>query len=122
MIQETAGTPAVLRIQRGQSVWGRNCGAYREEVALTSTRYESASGRGRGWCRRKCELQLRRSQSKAVAMKQQGAWMKWEFLIHGVYDVLPSLSTLCPWGKIETPPCSLYFKTAHPEQLFHGAE
>ena len=61
---------------------------------------------------------------KAVGMKQQGAWTRWEnaverkatwaelwkaephrikFLIQAVYDVLPSPSNLHTWGIAETP-------------------
>lgn len=67
--------------------------------------------------------------SRAVAMRQQGAWMKWEqamerrvtwkdiwqwnpqrikFLIQGVYDVLPSPSNLRTRGKIETSACPVF--------------
>ncbi|XP_028292553.1 uncharacterized protein LOC114455485 [Gouania willdenowi] len=66
--------------------------------------------------------------SQMVGMRQQGAWMRWEqalerkitwtelwkaephrikFLIQAVYDVLPSPSNLCIWGKAETPACPL---------------
>ncbi len=68
--------------------------------------------------------------SRAVAMRQQGAWIKWEQamersvtwkdiwklnpqmikLIQGVYDVLQSPSNLCTWDKIETPACPLCSK------------
>ena len=67
--------------------------------------------------------------SRAVAMWQQGAWMKWEqamerqvtwkkiwtwnpqrikFLIQGVYNVLPSPSNLFTWGRVETPACPVF--------------
>lgn len=39
------------------------------------------------------------------------------FLIQGVYDVLPSPSNLCKWGKSETPPCPLCFKTGTLEHI-----
>ena len=65
---------------------------------------------------------------KLVGLSQQGAWTRWEdvekkrvtwsdcwrpdfneirFLIESVYDVLPSLTNLHIWGKIETPNCQL---------------
>ena len=65
--------------------------------------------------------------SKAVQMGPQGAWTKWEqvpkrdvkwnelwkmsptrarFLIRSVYDVLPTPTNLCIWGKQEDPKCS----------------
>ncbi|XP_028310814.1 uncharacterized protein LOC114468234 [Gouania willdenowi] len=68
---------------------------------------------------------------KAVGMKQQGAWTRWEnaverkvtwaelwkaephrikFLIQAVYDVLPSPSNLHTWGVAETSACSLCSK------------
>ncbi len=71
-------------------------------------------------------------------MRQQGAWMKWEqamersvtwkdiwkwnpqrikFFIQGVYDVLPSPSNLCIWGKIETPACHLCSKIGTLEHI-----
>ena len=71
-------------------------------------------------------------------MRQQGAWMKWEqamerrvtwkdiwqwnpqrikFLIQGVYDVLPSPSNLCIWGKTETPTCPLCSKIGTLEHI-----
>lgn len=96
---------------------------------LTLTRYESASGRER---QRLVQEEVWASvekgrKSRGVAIRQQGAWMKWEqvmeqritwkdswqwnppktfkLLIQGVYDALPSPSNLCNWGKIETPTC-----------------
>ena len=68
---------------------------------------------------------------KAVGMKQQGAWTRWEnaferkvtwaelwkaephrikFLIQAVYDVLPCPSNLHTWGLAETPACPLCSK------------
>nr|XP_021326229.1 uncharacterized protein LOC103909868 [Danio rerio] len=75
--------------------------------------------------------------SRAVAMRQQGAWMKWEqtmewnvtwkdiwtwnplrirFLIQGVYDILPSPSNLYIGDRVETPAYPLCFK---PRTLEH---
>lgn len=94
--------------------------------SLTLTQYESASGRER---QRLVQEEVRASveeerTGRAVTMRQQGAWTKWEqameqrvtwkdiwqwnpqrvnFLIQGVYDVLPSPSNLYTWGKTETP-------------------
>ncbi|XP_073731592.1 uncharacterized protein [Misgurnus anguillicaudatus] len=66
--------------------------------------------------------------SRAVGMRQQGAWTRWEqaaerriswaelwksephrikFLVKSVYDVLPSPSNLFRWGLSDTPLCSL---------------
>ena len=66
--------------------------------------------------------------SRAVGMRQQGAWTRWEqvverkiswtdlwraephrikFLIQAVYDVLPSPSNLHYWGLVATPACPL---------------
>ncbi len=101
--------------------------------SLRATQYDSASRKER---QRLVQEEVRASveeerYSRAVAMRQQGAWMKWEqamersvtwkdiwkwnpqrikFLIQGVYDVLPSPSNLCTWGKIETPACPLCSK------------
>ncbi|XP_071400827.1 uncharacterized protein [Centroberyx affinis] len=68
---------------------------------------------------------------RMVAMRQQGAWTRWEntierkvtwaelwkaephqikFLIQAVYDVLPSPSNLHTWAKVETPACPLCCK------------
>lgn len=75
---------------------------------------------------------------KAVGMKQQGAWTRWEkavemkvtlaefwkaephcikFLIQAVYDVLPSPSNLRVWGKAESPACSLCSKRGTLEHI-----
>ncbi|XP_050960924.1 uncharacterized protein LOC127162191, partial [Labeo rohita] len=96
--------------------------------SLTANRYDLASGRER---QRLVQEEVRASveeerSSRAVAMRQQGAWMKWEqamernvtwkdiwtwnpqrirFLIQGVYDILPSPSNLYTWGRVETPAC-----------------
>ncbi|XP_062272394.1 LOW QUALITY PROTEIN: uncharacterized protein LOC133978067 [Scomber scombrus] len=66
--------------------------------------------------------------SRAVGLRQQGAWTKWEsalqrritwsnimqadfhrvrFLVQAVYDALPSPANLHVWGKSETPSCLL---------------
>ena len=66
--------------------------------------------------------------SRAVGMRQQGAWTRWEqvaerkiswtdlwraephrikFLVQAVYDVLPSPSNLHCWGLVDTPACPL---------------
>ncbi|RXN07453.1 reverse transcriptase [Labeo rohita] len=66
--------------------------------------------------------------SRAVGLRQQGAWTRWEstlqrritwanilqvdfhrvrFLVQAVYDVLPSPANLHVWGKSETPSCLL---------------
>ncbi len=71
-------------------------------------------------------------------MQQQGVWMRWEqamernitwkdiwkwnpqrikFLTQGVYDVLPSPSNLCSWGKVETPVCLLSSKAGTLEHI-----
>lgn len=76
--------------------------------------------------------------SKAVGMKQQGAWTRWEnaverkvtwaelwkaepqrikFLIQAVYDVLPSPSNLHTWGIAETPACPLCSKRGTLEHI-----
>ncbi len=108
--------------------------------SLRATRYDSASGKERQrlvqeevWA----SVEEERT-SRAVAMWQQGALMKWEqamersvtwkdiwkwnpqrikFLIQGVYDVLPSPSNLCIWGKIETPACPLCSKIGTLEHI-----
>ncbi|XP_062283087.1 uncharacterized protein LOC133987658 [Scomber scombrus] len=75
---------------------------------------------------------------KAVGMKQQGAWTRWEnaverkvtwaelwksephrlkFLIQAVYDVLPSPSNLHTWGIAETPACPLCSKRGTLEHI-----
>ncbi|XP_060938981.1 uncharacterized protein LOC133018922 [Limanda limanda] len=75
---------------------------------------------------------------KAVGMKQQGAWTRWEnaverkvtwaelwkaephrikFLIQAVYDVLPSPSNLHIWGIAETPACPLCSKRGTLEHI-----
>lgn len=106
----------------------------------TAIRYKSASGRER---QRPVQQEVRASveeerSSRAVAKRQQGAWMKWEqatdwhitwkdirqwnpqrikFLIQGVYDVLPSPSNQCIWGRIERPPCPLCSKVGTLEHI-----
>ncbi|KAI2645803.1 Regulatory protein RecX [Labeo rohita] len=66
--------------------------------------------------------------SRAVGLRQQGAWTRWEstlqrritwanilqadfhrvrFLVQAVYDVLPTPANLHVWGKSETPSCLL---------------
>ncbi|RXN12199.1 reverse transcriptase [Labeo rohita] len=108
--------------------------------SLTATRYNLASGRER---QRLVEEEVRTSveeerTSRAVAMRQQGAWMKWEqamernvtwkdiwtwnpqrirFLIQGVYDILPSPSNLYTWGRVETPACPLCSKPGTLEHI-----
>ncbi len=108
--------------------------------SLRATRYDSASGKER---QKLVQEEVRASveeerTSRAVAMRQQGAWMKWEqamersvswkdiwkwnpqrikFLIQGVYDVLPSPSNLCIWGKIETSACPLCSKIGTLEHI-----
>ncbi|XP_051928401.1 uncharacterized protein LOC127604984 [Hippocampus zosterae] len=78
---------------------------------------------------------------KAVGMKQQGAWTRWEnaverkvtwaelwkaepqrvkFLIQAVYDVLPSPSNLHTWGIAETPACPLCSKRGTLEHILGG--
>lgn len=75
---------------------------------------------------------------KAVGMKQQGAWTRWEnaverkvtwadlwkaephrikFLIQAVYDVLPSPSNLHTWGIADTPACPLCSKRGTLEHI-----
>ncbi|XP_062916611.1 uncharacterized protein LOC134352920 [Mobula hypostoma] len=75
---------------------------------------------------------------KAVGMKQQGAWTRWEnaverkvtwadlwkaeshriqFLIQAVYDVLPSPSNLHTWDKAESSACPLCSKRGTLEHI-----
>ncbi len=75
---------------------------------------------------------------RAVGMKQQGAWTRWEkaidrkvtwtelwkaephrikFLIMSVYDVLLSPSNLHLWGKVESPACPLCSKRGTLEHI-----
>ncbi|RXN23864.1 reverse transcriptase [Labeo rohita] len=108
--------------------------------SLTANRYDLASGRER---QRLVQEEVRASveeerSSRAVAMRQQGAWMKWEqamernvtwkdiwtwnpqrirFLIQGVYDILPSPSNLYTWGRVETPACPLCSKPGTLEHI-----
>ena len=77
-------------------------------------------------------------QTKAVSLKQQGKWMKWDsciqrkltwsdlwstesfrlkFLLCAVYDVLPSPTNLCVWGKVTEPFCKLCGKPANLEHV-----
>lgn len=79
--------------------------------------------------------------SRAMAMRRQGAWMKWEqamersvtwkniwhwnpkrikFLIQGAYDVLPSPSNLFTLGKIEKPAFPLCSKAGTLEHILRG--
>ncbi|XP_061589349.1 uncharacterized protein LOC133454644 [Cololabis saira] len=76
--------------------------------------------------------------SRAVGMRQQGAWTRWEeaadrkitwtelwrsephrikFLIQSVYDVLPSPSNLFRWGLAENPLCPLCQRTGSLEHV-----
>lgn len=85
---------------------------------------------------RKAEEEVRHV--KAVAMKKQGSWTKWEgvrgraltwqdiwsmeghrvkFLMCSVYDVLPTPSNLHTWGLAESPNCKLCGKTANLEHV-----
>ncbi len=108
--------------------------------SLRATQYESASRKER---QRLVQEEVRASveeeqTSRAVAMRQQGAWMKWEQAMErnvtwkdiwkwnppedqvfdsGVYDVLPSPSNLCIWGKIDTPACPLCSKLGTLEHI-----
>uniref|UniRef100_A0A3B1JAJ2 Reverse transcriptase domain-containing protein n=1 Tax=Astyanax mexicanus TaxID=7994 RepID=A0A3B1JAJ2_ASTMX len=73
----------------------------------------------------RAEVEERRI-SRAVGLRQQGAWTRWEqamdrkvtwselwraepqrikFLVQAVYDILPSPSNLSIWGKTESPNC-----------------
>ena len=75
---------------------------------------------------------------KAVGMKQQGAWTRWEnaverkvtwaelwktepqqikFLIQAIYDVLPCPSNLHTWGIAQTPACPLCSKRGTLEHI-----
>ena len=70
---------------------------------------------------------------KAVAMRHQGAWTKWEqameqdmwkwnpqrikFLIQGVYDFLLSPPKLFTWGKVDTPACPMCSKPGTLEHI-----
>ncbi|XP_030004234.1 uncharacterized protein LOC115429122 [Sphaeramia orbicularis] len=75
---------------------------------------------------------------RAVGMKQQGAWTRWEnvverkvtwaeiwkaephrikFLIQAVYDVLPSPSNLHSWGLAESPDCPMCSKKGTLEHI-----
>ncbi|XP_077083545.1 uncharacterized protein LOC143736754 isoform X1 [Siphateles boraxobius] len=79
--------------------------------------------------------------SRAVGMRQQGAWTRWEqvvgrkiswtdlwraephhikFLVQAVYDVLPSPSNLHCWGLAESPACPLCQKSCCPKALGEG--
>ncbi|KAK0140301.1 hypothetical protein N1851_022776 [Merluccius polli] len=73
---------------------------------------------------------------KAVGMKQQGAWIRWEnvverkvtelwkaklhhkCLIRAVYNVLPSPSNLPTWVKAESLACPLFSKRGTLEHNF----
>ena len=76
--------------------------------------------------------------SRAVGMRQQGAWTRWEqaverkitwtdlwraephrikFLVQAVYDVLPSPSNLHCWGLADTPACPLCQKKGTLEHI-----
>lgn len=111
--------------------------------SIPSIRYESASGRER---QRLVQEEVRtlveeERTNRAVAMRQQGAWMKWEqaikrrvtwkdiwqwnperikLLVLGVYDVLPSPSNLYTWDKIETPACPLCSKVGTLEHMLNS--
>ena len=75
--------------------------------------------------------------TRAVAMRQQGAWMKWEgaesrelkwntlwkmeplrirFLLRATYDLLPTPTNLATWGITDDPSCRLCGK---PSNLQH---
>ncbi len=108
--------------------------------SIRATQYDSASGKERQrLVQEEVQASVEEEQtSRAVAMRQQGAWMKWEqamersvtwmdiwkwnpqrikFLIQGVYDVLPSPSNLCTCGKLETPACPLCYKVGTLEHI-----
>ncbi len=93
---------------------------------------------GRGWYRRRCELQSRKTNQQrsghaaARRLDEVGAGDGAEchleghlevvppedqVLDSGVYDVLPSPSNLCKWGKIETPACPLCSKVGTLEHI-----
>lgn len=108
--------------------------------SLTPTRYNTSNEKER-W--RLVQEEVRASveeerASRIVAMKKQGAWMKWEqamdqkvtwqdiwkwnpqrikFLIQGVYDILPNPANLFVWCKVETPACPLCSKTGTLEHI-----
>ncbi|XP_035990671.1 uncharacterized protein LOC118562404 [Fundulus heteroclitus] len=79
--------------------------------------------------------------SRAVGLRQQGAWTRWEsalqrritwtnilqpdfqrvrFLVQAVYDALPSPANLHVWGKSETPSCPLCSGRGSLEHLLSG--
>ena len=80
---------------------------------------------------------------KAVAMKKQGSWTRWEgvreraltwqdiwsmeehrvkFLLCSVYDVLPTPSNLHTWGLAESPSCMLCGKPANLEHVLSSCQ
>ena len=97
---------------------------------LISPRFDKARGKER---RQLVQNEVRavveeERSSRAVGMRQQGAWTRWEqvverkiswadlwraephrikFLVQAVYDVLPSPSNLHSWGLVDTPACPL---------------
>lgn len=77
-------------------------------------------------------------QSRAVAMRKQGSWLRWEgarsrqlswrdlwhmegprvrFLLKSVYDVLPSPTNLCTWGTTTDLNCKLCQRPANLEHI-----
>lgn len=82
-------------------------------------------------------------QARAVGMKQQGAWMRWEatqdrrvtwqdiwkaegsrlsFLLRAVYDVLPSPANLHTWGIAENPACKLCGRRGSLEHILSSCQ
>lgn len=156
----------LMSVQRCQSVCGRDCCKDREKVEGSSyslenrnlTEAQGHSGCSGSLARTQDDLASRRQRqrlvqeevrasveeewtSRAMAMRQQGAWMKWEqamersvtwkniwhwnpqrikFLIQGAYDVLPSPSNLFTLGKIEKPTFPLCSKAGTLEHILRG--
>ena len=60
-------------------------------------------------------MKWEQAMEKSVIWKDIWQWnpQRIKFLIQGVYDVLPSPSNLCIWGKIETPACKALGEGRH---------
>ncbi|XP_056314571.1 uncharacterized protein LOC130229674 [Danio aesculapii] len=112
---------------------------------FTSASWNKADPKERRWLIqrevRKAEEETR--QVKAVGMKKQGSWTRWEgvreraltwqdiwsmegqrikFLLCSVYDVLPTPSNLHIWGMVERPSCSLCGKQANLEHVLSACQ
>lgn len=80
----------------------------------TTPRYEKAKGKER---RVLVQEEVRASVKEEQASRIVGMQVTWaelwkaephriKFLIHAIYDVLPSPNLFC-WGKVESPACTL---------------